>query len=405
LTIALLFVLPSAAFASCPSVQFFGVRGSGEHSGFGATIGPVLATLNSSGISNIGNQHIDYWALDADVNAFEPKYLSDYVKSVDQGVQVLHDDIASFRNRCRNTPLLLAGYSQGAEVVDDWLLSEVPKYGNNGGSNVIGVALLGDPRFNPALPEDKGSYNTRLGGVSPWQFSWWDPLNPFASPPKPFGTRVSGYPSSDFSLLESFCANHDPICNTIRGAAVIGCGDSTCAHLHYMNLKWGGATYTTDAGAFLANRYKALYGSGSSGGGGSGPSSGGGTTPGGTTPGGTTPGGTTPGGVTTPGGGTTPSGGSQPTYAETTGGVAHTWTDYADAGGTEGPEIASNQTVQIACWVTGFRVSDGNTYWYEIASSPWNDAYYVSADAFYNNGETSGSLLGTPFVDPAVPEC
>jgi hypothetical protein len=98
-------------------------------------------------------------------------------------------------------------------------------------------------------------------------------------------------------------------------------------------------------------------------------------------------------------------GGSKPTYAETTGSVAHTWTDYADAGGAEGPEIASNETVQIACWVSGFKVADGNTYWYEIASSPWNDAYYVSADAFYNNGETSGSLLNTPFVDPAVPEC
>ena len=99
------------------------------------------------------------------------------------------------------------------------------------------------------------------------------------------------------------------------------------------------------------------------------------------------------------------SGGSKPTYAETTGGVSHTWTNYSDAGGTEGPDIGSNQTVQIACWVSGFRVADGNTYWYEIASSPWNDAYYVSADAFYNNGSTSGSLIGTPFVDPAVPNC
>jgi hypothetical protein len=98
-------------------------------------------------------------------------------------------------------------------------------------------------------------------------------------------------------------------------------------------------------------------------------------------------------------------GGSPPTYAETTGSVAHTWTDYANAGGIEGPEIASNQTVEIACWVSGFAVADGNTYWYQIASSPWNDAYYVSADAFYNNGETSGTLIGTPWVDPAVPNC
>ena len=96
---------------------------------------------------------------------------------------------------------------------------------------------------------------------------------------------------------------------------------------------------------------------------------------------------------------------SQPNYSETTGGVSHTWTDYHDAGGTEGPSIADNQTVQIACKVTGFAVADGNTWWYQIHSSPWSDTYFVSADAFYNDGATSGGLIGTPFVDPAVPDC
>jgi hypothetical protein len=105
------------------------------------------------------------------------------------------------------------------------------------------------------------------------------------------------------------------------------------------------------------------------------------------------------------GGGGGSTAGSKPTYAETAGGVAHTWTNPANAGGTQGPSIGANQTVQIACWVAGFRVTDGNTYWYEIASSPWNDAYFVSADAFYNNGATSGSLIGTPFVDSGVPAC
>ena len=92
-------------------------------------------------------------------------------------------------------------------------------------------------------------------------------------------------------------------------------------------------------------------------------------------------------------------------FAETVGSVAHTWTDYGDAGGTEGPSIGGNQTVQIACKVTGFAVADGNKWWYRIASAPWSGTYYVSADAFYNDGATSGSLSGTPFVDPDVPGC
>jgi hypothetical protein len=91
--------------------------------------------------------------------------------------------------------------------------------------------------------------------------------------------------------------------------------------------------------------------------------------------------------------------------AETAGGVTHTWTNPTNAGGTQGPSVASGQTIGVACKVTGFRVADGNTWWYRIASSPWNNQYYASADAFYNNGATSGPLRGTPFVDPAVPDC
>ncbi|MEV4423452.1 hypothetical protein AB0L40_26295 [Patulibacter sp. NPDC049589] len=93
------------------------------------------------------------------------------------------------------------------------------------------------------------------------------------------------------------------------------------------------------------------------------------------------------------------------TFAETAGGNANTWTNYANAGGTQGPTIPGGATVQIACKIPGFRVADGNTWWYRIAQSPWSNAFYVSADAFYNNGQTSGSLRGTPFVDPAVVNC
>ncbi|MGP0049303.1 MAG: hypothetical protein ACLPZR_10730 [Solirubrobacteraceae bacterium] len=106
--------------------------------------------------------------------------------------------------------------------------------------------------------------------------------------------------------------------------------------------------------------------------------------------------------VTTGGG---DSGTPPKTFAETVGGETHTWTNYANAGGTQGASIASNNTVQITCRLQGFTVADGNVWWYQIASSPWNNAFYASADAFYNNGATSGSLHGTPFYDPAVPVC
>jgi hypothetical protein len=92
-------------------------------------------------------------------------------------------------------------------------------------------------------------------------------------------------------------------------------------------------------------------------------------------------------------------------YPETTGpGPTHTFTNYHDATG-QGASIPDNSTVQVACRAEGFRVEDGDTWWYQIASSPWNYAYWASADAFYNDGRTSGSLKGTPPVDPNVPVC
>lgn len=92
-------------------------------------------------------------------------------------------------------------------------------------------------------------------------------------------------------------------------------------------------------------------------------------------------------------------------YRETTGSLTHTWSDYVTAGGTAGWSIPAYTTVKIECAVIGFKVADGNTWWYRIAAPPWNGDFYASADAFYNNGQTSGSLHGTPFVDPLVPRC
>ncbi len=90
---------------------------------------------------------------------------------------------------------------------------------------------------------------------------------------------------------------------------------------------------------------------------------------------------------------------------EVSGGVAHTWSDPHLAGGRAGPEISPGQSVVIACRLRGFKVPDGNAWWYLLASRPWSHRYYATADAFYNNGHTSGSLRGSAFVDPKVALC
>lgn len=86
---------------------------------------------------------------------------------------------------------------------------------------------------------------------------------------------------------------------------------------------------------------------------------------------------------------------------ETTGGETHTWTNHMNAGGYPGPVFPRQTDVKVSCKLRGFAVANGNTWWYRIESGP----YYASADAFYNNGARSGPLKGTPYVDPAVPDC
>jgi hypothetical protein len=91
--------------------------------------------------------------------------------------------------------------------------------------------------------------------------------------------------------------------------------------------------------------------------------------------------------------------------SETTGGEVHTWADYKTAAGTPGAIIPGNVTVTIGCKVRGFKVTDGDTWWYRISSAPWDGKFYGSADAFYNNGRKTGSLKGTPFEDPRIRNC
>jgi hypothetical protein len=105
---------------------------------------------------------------------------------------------------------------------------------------------------------------------------------------------------------------------------------------------------------------------------------------------------------------TPPSSSPPPTFAETPGpyGVA-TFTDYLNESG-EGPRIPEYETVQVQCRVEGYEPADHgipDNWYYRIASSPWDGAYYAYAEPFYNNGQTSGSLIGTPAVDASVPIC
>lgn len=82
----------------------------------------------------------------------------------------------------------------------------------------------------------------------------------------------------------------------------------------------------------------------------------------------------------------------------------NTFTNYHNASGM-GPAIAAGQWVQVSCKVYDPTIASVNPdgYWYRIASSPWNSAYYSPANTFMN-----GDPYGGPYThntDFAVPNC
>jgi lysophospholipase L1-like esterase len=82
----------------------------------------------------------------------------------------------------------------------------------------------------------------------------------------------------------------------------------------------------------------------------------------------------------------------------------NTFLNYHNASGL-GPQIAAGQWVEVSCKVYDPTIASVNPdgYWYRIASSPWNNAYYSPANTFMN-----GDPVGGPYThntDFAVPNC
>ena len=88
-------------------------------------------------------------------------------------------------------PVLLTGYSQGAQVTAD-------VYQNGSTRNVLGVVLFGDPYFNPKDPAvDRGDYSRHPG-----RDGWFGARIRFGTEP---GVVSRG-------RVISYCHDGDPVC-------------------------------------------------------------------------------------------------------------------------------------------------------------------------------------------------
>jgi Cutinase len=159
--------LAPASGLACSNVELIGVRGSGEsysgNYGMGYEIAglyervkarkPSAQTLQSYGLEYPAVNVAEWW------NAW------DYFPSVWEGDEHLENRIKGDASACSGMKILVAGFSQGAHVVGDTIENLASK--NDGSlSHVYGVALFGDPRFNPGdKATARGNYNPEHWGI------------------------------------------------------------------------------------------------------------------------------------------------------------------------------------------------------------------------------------------------
>lgn len=130
---------------------------------------------------------------------------SDYRASVDQGVSELVEYLSSRARACPDELLLVAGYSQGAQVVGESLFG----IGKSVRDKILHVALFGDPKLH--LPEGTGSGlpDACSGTKSPWRRGGVSCLTDGGI----LGSRTPYLPPDIESRVGSWCNQNDYICN------------------------------------------------------------------------------------------------------------------------------------------------------------------------------------------------
>jgi hypothetical protein len=221
---------------TCPGIQFVGVRGSGETNmdgwGFGNTVAAVKWGLQKN-MADVNPVGIDYQAVPVQLSKL--RYASDYLSSVSKGIDVLSAYLKSFfASPCGQVSyLVIAGYSQGAQVAGD----AYAHLKASQRSRVAGLVLFGDPMFSPFdFSFDAGSYSMFLRGSYP-------------GPALRFGLFAAT------QNIHSYCTSGDPVCNlsplNLKGCIII----AACPHLFYVERGW-----TNDAVRWVWQHYVQVSG-------------------------------------------------------------------------------------------------------------------------------------------------
>lgn len=215
---------PPSEESGCPAVKLIGARGSGEPQGLGRPVGAFARALADRLDMRLNGD--DYRATWVSYPAFLPKFkpkhwysglfedaseVKEYQRSVQAGADalrtMLHGDPCRSRSR-----YVLAGYSQGAQVIGDAIAGDDLKRVRN---RLVATIFFGDPTFDATMRgvEFSGSFSPRKKGLL-----------------RRLGTRdrdsFRGYG------VVSFCRRSDPFCQSDIDAASHG---RLAGHEHYQD--------------------------------------------------------------------------------------------------------------------------------------------------------------------------
>ncbi|OAA58552.1 acetylxylan esterase precursor [Niveomyces insectorum RCEF 264] len=174
---------------ACPNLHIIAARESTTPQGFGAA--QTLVDLVLHAFPGATAEALVYPAAGGSNQ--------NYSTSVTAGVLAVLAQVSQFAAACPETVLVLHGYSQGAQVIDDAFcggpdgasLSASPSLIQNAiGANVAAVVLMGNPRHVAGLPFNVG--NATASG---------------------FAARPAGFECPLYqSRMQSYCDSPDPYC-------------------------------------------------------------------------------------------------------------------------------------------------------------------------------------------------
>lgn len=143
------------AAGDCPAVHVFGARETTAPPGFGTASSVVESIVDA--FPGATSEAIDYPAAGDD----------QYAASVQAGVKAVVDQVDSFVADCPDSQVVLVGYSQGGQIMDDAICGGGdPNFGvtdtavplsDDSVAAIKAVILMGDPRHTPGLPFNVGT--------------------------------------------------------------------------------------------------------------------------------------------------------------------------------------------------------------------------------------------------------